>query len=363
MKQKGKYRNYIFTVSLYSTSNKTALLFEGTIWAEVRIWKNKWQLEDMSYSGAALQHVSDTCNMPQLTGMPHTGQQCRGLHFLLRHFVLSAWDACTQLIRLIFFWNISSSIRVHSLFVPKVIFHILLLKPGRVNEFNLKEVNTLSTCTEVYCLNIQSAQWQFSAKASLLISSWYFFQTLNPTYLIKLSKILLSQIPLKPPSQHSGFTSASTQHLSSHYCSHISKDKYRSETKLKPNSEWDDSPCVREDWTWSLHVQATWQNKQMAQGSVLYPVSPGRTSVLQVKSCLCKLLEKHFADIRFLFALCRGSCSELCLETAREHKSLCSKVNISKCSKMDILFSEVVSREGVLAAKRKLLVGSHIRVM
>lgn len=30
---------------------------------------------------------------------------------------------------------------------------------------------------------------------------------------------------------------------------------------------------------------------------------------------------------------------------------------------MDILFSEVVSREGVLAAERKLLVGSHIRVM
>lgn len=55
--------------------------------------------------------------------------------------------------------------------MPIVIFHILLLKPGRVNEFSLKEINTLSTCTEVYCLNIQNAQWQFGAKASLLISS------------------------------------------------------------------------------------------------------------------------------------------------------------------------------------------------
>jgi len=78
---------------------------------------------------------------------------------------------------------------------------------------------------------------------------------------------------------------------------------------------------------------------------------------------LCSFLEKHFADTHVLSALCRGSCSELCLETAREHKSLCLKVNISKCSKMDILFSKVVSRERVLAAKGKLLVGSHIRVM
>lgn len=100
----------------------------------------------------------------------------------------------------------------------------------------------------------------------------------------------------------------------------------------------------------------------MGQESVLCPVNPSRPSVLQVKSCLRRLLEKHFADI-FFSALCRGSCLELCLETAREHKSLCSKVNISKCSKMDVLFSEVVSREGLLAAKRKLLVGSHIRVM
>lgn len=249
MKQKGKNRNYTFTVSLYSTSNRMTPQFEGTIWAEVRIRKNKGQLEDMSYSGAALQYVSDTCNTPQLTGMHHAGQQCRGPHFLLRHLALIAWVACTQPISILFFfWNISGSIRVHSLFVPIVIFHILLLKPGRVNEFNLKEINILSTRTEVYHLNIQSAQRQFSAKASLLISSWYFFQTLNPVYLIKLSKILLSQIPLKPPSQHSGFTSASTQHLSSHYCSHISKDKYRSKTKLKPNGEWDDSPCIRLDF-------------------------------------------------------------------------------------------------------------------
>lgn len=173
-----------------------------------------------------------------------------GIHpnFLLRHLALIAGVACIQLIRLLFFWNISSSIRVHSLFVPIVIFHTLLLKPGRVNELNLKEVNILSTCTEVYCLDIQSAQWQLGAKDSLLTSSWYFFQTLNPTYLIKLSKILLSQIPLNPPSQHWGFTSASTQHLSSHYCSHISKDKYRPKTKLKPNGEWDDSPCIRLDF-------------------------------------------------------------------------------------------------------------------
>lgn len=180
-----------------------------------------------------------------------------GIHpdFLPKHLVLIAWVACTQLIRLLFFWNISSSIRVHSLFVPIVIFHILLLKPGRVNELNLKEVNILSTCTEVYSLDIQSAQWQFGAKASLLISSWYFFQTLNPTYLIKLSKTLLSQIPLKPPSQHSGFTSASTQHLSSHYCSHISKDKYRPKTKLKPNGELDDSP---------LRLTGLWQDFELA---------------------------------------------------------------------------------------------------
>lgn len=50
----------------------------------------------------------------------------------------------------------------------------------------------------------------------------------------------------------------------------------------------------------------------MGQGSMLYPV----------KSCLCRLLEMHFADIRFLSALGRGSCLEICLETAREHKSL-----------------------------------------
>lgn len=55
-----------------------------------------------------------------------------------------------------FFWNRSSSIRVHSLSVPTVVFHILLLKPGRVNQCNLKGINILSTCTEVYCLNIQS---------------------------------------------------------------------------------------------------------------------------------------------------------------------------------------------------------------
>lgn len=129
MKQKGKPRNYIFTVSLHSTSNKTTPLFGGTIWAEVRIWKNKWQLEDMSYSGAALQHVSDTCNVPQLTGMHHTGQHWRGTHFLSRHLVLCLKLLCTQLIRLPFFWNISSSIRVNSHFVPTVVFHILLLKP------------------------------------------------------------------------------------------------------------------------------------------------------------------------------------------------------------------------------------------
>lgn len=158
-----------------------------------------------------------------------------------------------------FFWTISSNIRVNSLFVPIVVFHILLLKPVRANESNLKEINILSTCKEVCYQNIQNAQWQFGAKASLLISSWYFFQTLNPMYLIKLSKILLSQISLKPPSQHSGFTSASTQHLSSHYCSHISKDKYRSKTKLKPNGEWDDSPYI--DRTLSLHVQATREDK------------------------------------------------------------------------------------------------------
>lgn len=78
---------------------------------------------------------------------------------------------------------------------------------------------------------------------------------------------------------------------------------------------------------------------------------------------LCSFLEKHSADICVVFALCRGSCIELCLETAREHKPLCLKVSISKCLGVDILFGEVVSRENVFAAKRTLLAGSHIRVM
>lgn len=248
MKQNGKTRNYIFTVSLYSTSNRMTPIFEDTIWAEVRIWKNKWQLEDMSYLYCSavcqwhLQHTPADRDAPRWTAVQESP--------LPPETFGSDSLSCLYSIHQnsFFFWNISGSIGVQTFFVPIVIFHILLLKPGKVNEFNLKEINILSTCTEVYHLNIQSAQRQFSAKASLLISSWYFFQTLNPMYLIKLSKILLSQIPLKPPSQHSGFTSASTQRLSSHYCSHISKDKYRSKTKLKPNGEWDDSPCIRLDF-------------------------------------------------------------------------------------------------------------------
>lgn len=212
----------------------------------------------------------------------------------------------------------------------------------------------------MYCLNIQSAQWQFVAKASLLFNSWYFFQTLNPMYLIKLSKILLSQILVKTPSQHSGFTSDSTQHLSFHYCSHISKDKHRSRTKLKPNGEWDDSPCIRLDFKLACAGNMR-RSKWIGEACCIQWIQAD--PVLQVKSCLWRLLEKHFAHIRFLSALCRGSCLDLCLESSREDKSLCSKVNISKCSKMDIFFSEVVSMEAALAAKRKLLVGSHIRVM
>lgn len=38
----------------------------------------------------------------------------------------------------------------------------------------------------------------------------------------------------------------------------------------------------------------------MGQGSILYPANPSRPSVLQVKSYLCRVLEKHFGDIRFL---------------------------------------------------------------
>lgn len=159
MKQKKKNRNYIFTVSLCYTTNKTTPLFEGTIWAEVRIWRNTWQLKDKSYSGSALQHVSDTYDVPQLIGMPHTGQQHRGPRFLLRpccHRRSVVNLSCLYYIdQTSFFWNVSSSIRVHSLSVPTVVFHILLLKTGRVNQFNLKVINILSTCREVYCLSIQ----------------------------------------------------------------------------------------------------------------------------------------------------------------------------------------------------------------
>lgn len=79
-------------------------------------------------------------------------------------------------------------------------------------------------------------------------------------------------------------------------------------------------------------------------------MNPSRPNVLQLLF-FSSFLKRHFAHVLVLSALCRGSSSGFCLETVKEHKSLCLKVNISKCSKMHILFLEVMSRERVLAAK------------
>ena len=126
--------------------------------------------------------------------------------------VLSTWVAYTVSIRL-FSWNISDSIGLHSLSVPTVVFHILLLKSGKLSKSNLKELNILSTCffhvwKHYRDILAEYSEWHCASsvlKLVWLMSSWYFFQTVNPTHLIKLSEILLSRVPGKPPSWRSGF--------------------------------------------------------------------------------------------------------------------------------------------------------------
>lgn len=291
-----------------------------------------------------------------------------GPRFLLkslcyRYSVLLTWAACAKPIRLHFFWNISSSIGVHSLSVPTVIFHIVLLKIRW--SFSLiwnKLIHTALTQRHTVWI-FRVTQWQFSAKASLLISSWYFFRTLKCMYLIKLFEILLSHIWLKVPSQHSGI------YLSQYSAPIIPllQPYFKRPVQLLRHSlsKW----WVR--WH-HLYVEKTGAQACMCRQRDKIIKCVRETCCIQwtqadlmyYKSSpvLCSFPEKHFADTYVLSSLCRGSCSEFCLETARENKSLCLKFSISKCSKMDILFS-VVSRESVLAAKRKLLVGSHLRVM
>lgn len=214
MKHKEKCGNY-FTTSLSYTSNNNKInpLFEGSFSGG----KSKRQLKYTSYSVSALQHVSNTCDSPQLIGLHHVGQQFSVPHFLFTSLsdkcsVLSTWVAYTISIRL-FSWNISDSIGLHSLSVPTVVFHILLLKSGKLSKSNLKELNILSTCffhvwKHYRDILAEYSEWHCASsvlKLVWLMSSWYFFQTVNPTHLIKLIEILLSRVPGKPPSWRSGF--------------------------------------------------------------------------------------------------------------------------------------------------------------
>lgn len=189
-----------------------------------------------------------------------------GPRFLLKSLcyrcsVLLTWAACTKLIRLHFFWNISSSIGVHSLSVPTVIFHIVLLKIRWSFSLIWKKLIHTALAQRYTVWIYRVTQWQFSAKASLLISSWYFFQTLKCMYLIKLSEILLSHIPLKAPSQHSGIylsqSSAPIIPLLQPYFKRPVQLLRHSLSQMV--SEMTPSVC-REDWSSSLHVQAAWQN-------------------------------------------------------------------------------------------------------
>lgn len=180
-------------------------------------------------------------------------------HFLLpslfdRRSVLSAWVAYTASIRLFFFfpWNISNAIGVRSLSVPTAVLHVLLFKPGRAeqSQTDLRGTNILSTWffhvwkhRRGILTIFRVAQWQCSTETSLLINSWYFFQSLTPRHLITLKYCSLrSQSKRLLDTQ--GFTSATTQHLSFHYCSRISRDKHRCMAQLKPNGVWDDSICT-----------------------------------------------------------------------------------------------------------------------
>lgn len=141
-------------------------------------------------------------------------------------------------------------------------------------------------------------------------------------YLIKLSEIPLSQIPLKLPSQYSGFYlsqySTSIFLLLQPYFKRLS-------TALRQSL----SQMVR--WQ-HLYIENTGPRACMCRqhDRIIKWVRETRciqwtqADLMYCKSspALCSLLEKHFADAHVLSALCRGSCSELCLETARKHKSL-----------------------------------------